>query len=233
MAHRTLLRVLDDLSSDELRAFAFYLPELPGQPTRIPRGKLDNADRVQLAELLLKYYPGRELEVAAKVLYEVPRRDLLKKYLLQGQEGAPTMDASPEKAPAAGSHTQGQPLPVSEKPREPTSRMASLAETTPAARRVSEKDLMKLARNLGKNWRAIGIEYLGVEASRLEQIEEENPGNAVMRNFYMLKSWKNGATGLLLFSTATDKLTWLPILICPQICLGLLISVKRWSFCGC
>ncbi|KAL8163995.1 UNVERIFIED_CONTAM: hypothetical protein K2H54_043267 [Gekko kuhli] len=187
MVRGTLLRILDELTDEELRTFVFFLQELPGQPDRIPRGKLENVSRVQLAELLLKYHPGMELNVTAQVLEEVPRRDLLRKYHLRGQEGAPRAEA----AAAAGSHGQEQKLPVSEETGETTSRMNDLVDTTPIQRRVSEKDLMKLAKNLGKNWRAIGIEYLGVAMSRIEQIEEENPSNAVMRNFYMLNVWKN------------------------------------------
>ncbi|XP_048346828.1 uncharacterized protein LOC125429607 isoform X2 [Sphaerodactylus townsendi] len=155
MAHRTLLSILEDLTDEDLRVFVFLLPEVPNQTCRIPRGKLDNVSRVQVADLLLQYCPAIELEVVARVLHDLPRRDLLKKYNLRAPAETPRMEA----AAAAGP--------------------------------VSEKDLMKLAKNLGKNWRAIGIEYLGVGLPRLEQIEEENPGNAVMRNFYMLKVWKN------------------------------------------
>lgn len=50
---------------------------------------------------------------------------------------------------------------------------------------------MKLARNMGRKWRQIGIEFLGVETTRLEQIEEENATNVVMRAFYMLLDWRN------------------------------------------
>ncbi|XP_060108721.1 uncharacterized protein LOC132581485 [Heteronotia binoei] len=187
MVRQTLLRLLEELTDEELRTFVFLAQGLPHQPCRIPRGKLENVSRVQLAELLLKYYPGVELNVAAQVLEGVPRRDLLKKYNLRGQEETPRAEA----APAAGTHLQEQQLHVSENSREATPSINSLAETAPVQGRISEKDLMKLAKNLGRNWRAIGIEYLEVPVSRLEQIEEENPGNAVMRNFYMLKVWKN------------------------------------------
>lgn len=50
---------------------------------------------------------------------------------------------------------------------------------------------MKLARKMGKNWKEIGILYLGMEISRLEQFEEEHPKNMVMQIFSMLWYWRN------------------------------------------
>ncbi|XP_077185219.1 uncharacterized protein LOC143833371 isoform X2 [Paroedura picta] len=164
MVHRRLLAILEELTDEDVRKFAFLVQGLDGL---IPRGKLEGASRVQLAELLVRYCPGEELAVAARVLDAVPRRDLLKKFRLGRHEGAPRAEA-------------GQ---------------------------VSDKALMKVAKILGKNWRAIGIEYLGVAISHLEQIEEENPGNAVMRNFYMLKAWMRnegkGATPAHLYDILT------------------------------
>uniref|UniRef100_A0A8C3RBL7 Death domain-containing protein n=2 Tax=Cyanoderma ruficeps TaxID=181631 RepID=A0A8C3RBL7_9PASS len=56
-------------------------------------------------------------------------------------------------------------------------------------RRLTEKDLMQVAKRLGKEWQEVGILHLGLEWSRLEQIQEENPGNAVLWNFEMLREW--------------------------------------------
>ncbi|XP_069087040.1 FAS-associated death domain protein-like isoform X2 [Pleurodeles waltl] len=56
---------------------------------------------------------------------------------------------------------------------------------------VTDQQLMRLARCLGKSWKQIGIEVLGIENIKLEQIEEDNQNNLVMKAFYMLKAWKN------------------------------------------
>ncbi|XP_077185218.1 ankyrin-3-like isoform X1 [Paroedura picta] len=197
MVHRRLLAILEELTDEDVRKFAFLVQGLDGL---IPRGKLEGASRVQLAELLVRYCPGEELAVAARVLDAVPRRDLLKKFRLGRHEGAPRAEA--------GSPLQEQEPSVREKTGEATSRTAEgLAGTAPIQRQVSDKALMKVAKILGKNWRAIGIEYLGVAISHLEQIEEENPGNAVMRNFYMLKAWMRnegkGATPAHLYDILT------------------------------
>lgn len=50
---------------------------------------------------------------------------------------------------------------------------------------------MKLARKMGKNWKEIGILFLGMEMSRLEQFEEEHSKNMVMQIFSMLSDWRN------------------------------------------
>uniref|UniRef100_A0A8C0VQU5 Death domain-containing protein n=1 Tax=Cyanistes caeruleus TaxID=156563 RepID=A0A8C0VQU5_CYACU len=46
-----------------------------------------------------------------------------------------------------------------------------------------------LAKRLGKEWQEVGILHLGLEQSRLEQIQEENPGNPILWNFEMLREW--------------------------------------------
>lgn len=60
-----------------------------------------------------------------------------------------------------------------------------------SSRQVSDQELMKVANQMGKRWKQIGIQYLGIKKSHLEQIEEENPGNVPMRAFYMLVGWRN------------------------------------------
>lgn len=66
-----------------------------------------------------------------------------------------------------------------------------LSYFTGQPRQVSDKELMTLAKNMGKNWKQIGIEFLGVKTTRLEQIEEENQNNTAMRAFYVLADWRN------------------------------------------
>ncbi|XP_053144877.1 FAS-associated death domain protein-like [Hemicordylus capensis] len=165
-----LLAILNDLADDELRTFAYHLSFI--QPSGIPRGRLSGATRVQLAELLMQHYPAKELEVTAEVLRKIPRNDLLRRCHLPlgemaraGEEPPPRMEV-PMQAAAAGQNA--------------------------GSMRVPESKLMTLAGNMGKKWKQIGIEFLGVTTTRLEQIEEENSTEA-MRAFYMLMEWKNNA----------------------------------------
>ncbi|XP_048346829.1 uncharacterized protein LOC125429607 isoform X3 [Sphaerodactylus townsendi] len=125
MAHRTLLSILEDLTDEDLRVFVFLLPEVPNQTCRIPRGKLDNVSRVQVADLLLQYCPAIELEVVARVLHDLPRRDLLKKYNLRAPAETPRMEA----AAAAVSGLQEQQLLISERTTEANAWTNNLPET--------------------------------------------------------------------------------------------------------
>ncbi|XP_066474466.1 uncharacterized protein [Tiliqua scincoides] len=160
-----LLKMLQDLPDDQLRIFCFHLGNLSGQPSSIPRGKLSGASPVQVAELLAQHYPGEELDVAADVLRKIPRLDLVERCRLPG-----------------GTRRTGG---------EPPGMNATSAATPWQPRQVSDQKLMILAKNMGKNWKQIGIEFLGAKMSRLEQIEEENQNQAVMRAFCMLVDWRN------------------------------------------
>ncbi|KAF4792058.1 hypothetical protein TURU_124651 [Turdus rufiventris] len=55
---------------------------------------------------------------------------------------------------------------------------------------LMEKNLMQVAQRLGKELQKVGILPLGLERSRLEPIQEENPGNPVLWNFEMLWEWR-------------------------------------------
>ncbi|XP_007421384.1 FAS-associated death domain protein-like [Python bivittatus] len=156
--HR-LLRILEELTMDELPKFAFYLP------ATIPRGKRDTVSRVDLAEVILQYYPVEALDVTAEVLNKMPRRDLVS--MLQGER--------------SGVGPWG----------ERTEEEREVAAAAAPPKLVTQQQLMRLASKVGKNWKMIGILFLGMENSRLEQIEEENPKNIVMQVFRMLYDWKN------------------------------------------
>ncbi|KAJ6654730.1 hypothetical protein lerEdw1_006593 [Lerista edwardsae] len=189
-AEEGLLRIMEELPEDQLRAFVFYLGNLSSLPSRIPRGKLSGATRVQVAELIAQHYPGQELDVTAEVLRKIPRMDLLKNCERTGGQ-PPAMNAAPQAATAT--------------PCEPHGRAGSLGQP----RQVSDKELMMLAKNMGKNWKQIAIEYLGMKMSRLEQIEEDNPNDVVMRAFYVLLDWRNHegerATAAQLYVTLNQK----------------------------
>ncbi|KAM6929368.1 uncharacterized protein PEZ65_008639 isoform 2-T3 [Lycodopsis pacificus] len=78
---------------------------------------------------------------------------------------------------------------------------------------VTEKQLMIVARTIGKSWREIGILALGVPSVKLEQIEEDNSGH-VLRVFAMLRSWRSSqrekATAAHLHSLLSQKDLALP-----------------------
>ncbi|XP_058026978.1 FAS-associated death domain protein-like [Ahaetulla prasina] len=154
-----LLGILEELPDKELKAFAFLLPDA------IPRGKRNADSRVDLAKVLLQYYPENALDVLAEVLNKIPRKDLVLQ--LQGE-------------PRRG----GSRYPRTEEEREKAAAAAP-------SKLVSQEQLMKLARKMGKNWKEIGILFLGMEMSRLEQFEEEHSKNMVMQIFSMLLDWRN------------------------------------------
>ncbi|KAJ7314127.1 hypothetical protein JRQ81_006065 [Phrynocephalus forsythii] len=90
-----LLDALDDLTEDELRRFKGKLREFPVQEgySNIPRGRLERADAVDLADLLLQYYTEAEApQVAAGVLKAVSCQRQAEQLLL----GASRNDACSE-----------------------------------------------------------------------------------------------------------------------------------------
>ncbi|MEQ2278860.1 hypothetical protein AMECASPLE_003558 [Ameca splendens] len=74
--------------------------------------------------------------------------------------------------------------------------------------RVTEKQLMTVARGLGHSWRRIGIQALDIPSVRIEQIEEETTIH-VDRVFAMLRYWRNQkrkeATAAYLHSLLSQK----------------------------
>ncbi|XP_062314095.1 FAS-associated death domain protein [Osmerus eperlanus] len=55
---------------------------------------------------------------------------------------------------------------------------------------VEEKQLMKLARNIGTSWKEIGRLALDIATVKLEQIEEDHPNSHRERVFAMLLCWR-------------------------------------------
>uniref|UniRef100_A0A674ES28 Zgc:174906 n=1 Tax=Salmo trutta TaxID=8032 RepID=A0A674ES28_SALTR len=54
---------------------------------------------------------------------------------------------------------------------------------------VVEKDLMRVAKNIGRSWRAIGTGALDIPSVKLDQILEDYPHSHVDRVFAMLRYW--------------------------------------------
>ncbi|KAI1892291.1 hypothetical protein AGOR_G00131830 [Albula goreensis] len=59
----------------------------------------------------------------------------------------------------------------------------------PGSKVVTEKQLMLVARGIGRHWKQLGRVALDIPTVKLEQIEEENPGTHVERVFAMLRMW--------------------------------------------
>ncbi|NWV05853.1 CRADD protein, partial [Ptilonorhynchus violaceus] len=170
----TLLEVYQALPEEQFQSLKFLLEG------RIPAGLLHLASRPDLCRILLQRFPGNSLRVTAEILRQLGRLDLIQRFQLPLEEQIPEEtsqepNGDPPEArgdPTPGCHPGGIPAP----PANP--------------RRLTEKDLMQIAQRLGKEWQEVGILHLGLERSRLEQIQEEIPGNAVLRNFEMLREWR-------------------------------------------
>lgn len=169
----TLLEVHQALPEDQFQSLKFLLEG------RVPAGLLLPASRPELCRILLQRFPGNSLRVTAGILRQLGRLDLIQRFQLPLEEQMPEETPwepngdTPEIRgdPTSGCRPGGIPVP----PVNP--------------RRLTEKDLMKVAQRLGKEWQEVGILHLGLERSRLEQIQEENPGNPVLWNFEMLREW--------------------------------------------
>ncbi|KAB5546598.1 hypothetical protein PHYPO_G00073910 [Pangasianodon hypophthalmus] len=57
------------------------------------------------------------------------------------------------------------------------------------SRTVTEKQLMKVARHIGTDWKEVGRVALEISSVKLEQIVEENPHSHRERVFSMLRLW--------------------------------------------
>ncbi|NXI84195.1 CRADD protein, partial [Rhipidura dahli] len=170
----TLLEVHQALPEEQFQSLKFLLER------RVPAGLLLSASRPDLCRILLQRFPGNSLRVTAGILRQLGRLDLIQRFQLPLEEQIPEQthwepngDTPTVRGdPTSGCHPGGIPAP----PMNP--------------RRLTEKDLMQVAQRLGKEWQEVGILHLGLERSRLEQIQEENPGNPVLWNFEMLREWR-------------------------------------------
>ncbi|KAM6394941.1 uncharacterized protein O9250_013399 [Rhynochetos jubatus] len=166
----TLLALQQALSEEQFQTLKYLLEG------RLPLGLLRPATRPELCSLLLQRFPGQALRLLADLLPQISRHDLVRLYRLPGAE---------EETPGGPGAPRGRGEGAAGRP-------ASSPPPAPSAcpRRLTEKDLIRVAQKLGKEWQEVGIGYLGLERSRLEQIREDNPGNAVMQSFEMLREWR-------------------------------------------
>ncbi|RMB94085.1 hypothetical protein DUI87_29444 [Hirundo rustica rustica] len=170
----TLLEVHQALPEEQFQQLKFLLEE------QVPAGLLSPASRPELCRILLQRFPGNSLRVTAGILRQLGRLDLIRRFQLPLEEQIP--EETPWEANGSTPKVREDPTPghgpggIPAAPRNP--------------RRLTEKDLMQVAQRLGREWQEVGILHLGLERSRLEQIQEENPGNPVLWNFEMLREWQ-------------------------------------------
>ncbi|XP_041332022.1 uncharacterized protein LOC121358157 [Pyrgilauda ruficollis] len=170
----TLLEVYQALPEEQFQSLKFLLEG------RIPSRPVLPASRPDLCRILLQRFPGDSLRVTAGILRQIGRLDLIQRFQLPLEEqiseetpGEPNGDTPRVRGdPTSGHHPGGIPAP-------PVN-----------SRRLTEKELMQVAQKLGKEWQEVGILHLGLERIRLEQIQEENPGNPILWNFEMLREWQ-------------------------------------------
>ncbi|NXK55567.1 CRADD protein, partial [Chauna torquata] len=168
-----LLGLQRALTEEQFQAFKYLLEE------RLPLSQLRPATRPDLCSLLLQHFPGRALHVAAAVLRQLPRPDLLQRYQLPGEDEALGVPDEAGGARGAGGDARG----------------AGGDSRAGQPRLLTERDLMQVARRLGREWQEVGIECLGLERSRLDQIREDNPHSAVLQIFEMLREWRKRQGG--------------------------------------
>ncbi|KAI6059213.1 Death domain-containing protein CRADD-like protein [Aix galericulata] len=188
-----LLGLQRALTEEEFEAFKFLLG---GQ---LPLSRLHPATRPELCALLLQHFPGRALPVAAAVLRQLGRRDLLRQYWLPEEDEAPGEAGGRAQgaggaggAPGAGDARGAGGAPDA-------GGVHDAGGTRDAGGRpprlLTERDLLLVAQKLGSEWQEVGIACLGLPQSRLEQIGEERPQRAVLRAFEMLREWRRRQQG--------------------------------------
>ncbi|KAJ7428725.1 hypothetical protein WISP_00904 [Willisornis vidua] len=178
-----LLSVVQELPEEQFQALKFLLE---GQ--LLPGGILPGASRPELCRLLLQRCPRRALPVLGANLRQLGRHDLCQRFQLPLEEPIPT-GVPNGAAPSATGNQQCPQTPGM--PKDPGGSAPGDAPNPGGnARLLTEKDLLQIAQRLGKEWQQVGILCLGLEQSRLEQIQEENPGQPVLWSFQMLREWQ-------------------------------------------
>ncbi|NXM63454.1 CRADD protein, partial [Illadopsis cleaveri] len=163
----TLLEVHQALPEEQFQSLKFLLEG------KVPAALPLPASRPELCRILLQRFPGNSLCVTAGILRQLGRLDLIQRFQL------PLEEQIPEETPceANGDTTSGH-------------HPGGIPAAPMNNQSLTEKDLMQVAQRLGKEWQEVGILHLGLEWSRLEQIQKENPGNPVLWNFKMLREWQ-------------------------------------------
>ncbi|XP_053169245.1 caspase recruitment domain-containing protein 8-like isoform X2 [Hemicordylus capensis] len=74
--------------------------------------------------------------------------------------------------------------------------------------KLTDQQLMSLAKKMGKNWKIIGIQHLGLSFVEIEQIEAKKEEDVNMYKFHMLQIWRdskqNDGTAQSLYDCLND-----------------------------
>ncbi|KAM6993999.1 uncharacterized protein RBU47_014219 isoform 1-T4 [Passerculus sandwichensis] len=170
----TLLEVHQALSEEQFQNLKYLLE------SKIPAGLVLQASRPELCRILLERFPGNSLREIARILQQIGRPDLIQRFQLPSEEQIPEenpREPNRDTPNGTGDPTSGQHPGVIPAP-----------SVNPQI--LTDKDLMTVAKKLGKEWQEVGILHLGLEQSRLDQIQEEYPNNFIMRSFEMLRDWQ-------------------------------------------
>ncbi|XP_037230599.1 uncharacterized protein LOC119141995 [Falco rusticolus] len=176
---RTLLALQQALTEEQFQTFKYLLEE------RLPLGLLRPATRPDLCSILLQRFPGQALHLAADLLRQISRHDLIQLHQLPGAEDETPGQAGGHNAAPSAAGCRPVSLPVAA-----SSLVATSSPVAARPRRLTEKDLIQIAQKLGREWQEVGIGCLGLERSLLDQIQEDNPRSAVMQSFHMLREWR-------------------------------------------
>lgn len=187
-----LLAVLEELKENDRFKFIFYLKSLKERPPGI---RTENLDVISLTEHLIEFYSEyKAWEVTKWVLRKIPRNDLLK-YFSSEEERVDT-SMPPMKHDIQEIYQDKTKSEIymenARKKRLPRNAYAKHSKTKHKSKRslVTEKQLMILAGNIGKEWKNIGIQFLGLANCEIEQFDEGN-NDFKMKVFYMLHKWKH------------------------------------------
>ncbi|XP_078392071.1 uncharacterized protein LOC144674724 isoform X1 [Cetorhinus maximus] len=198
-----LLQVLDELSESDFHRFKFYLQDSTGFKP-IAGGVLEGKSRVEMAFLLQKHYAQEARDISRKILLEIPRRDLVQDMFgeggasgAEGRAEAQRKRETPESRESSG--TVSDPL---------ENEVLPLKKNKVEPKLLTDKELMTLAKNMGHNWKQIGIQFLDLQSYEIDQCEVQHR-TVVLQSFEMFKCWRNrekeGATALKLHSILANK----------------------------
>lgn len=77
--NKCMVDALNDLVKDEVGHLKYILNTITIKGETIPKGKLENADAVKIAQVLNDYHPRDSMEVLIEALDKIPKKDLVLK----------------------------------------------------------------------------------------------------------------------------------------------------------
>ncbi|XP_072927190.1 THO complex subunit 1 [Hemitrygon akajei] len=181
---RLILKVLDELTEENLNRFTFYLRESDKRKP-IPSSQLEDKKREKIVQLLLNHYGEKAVDITRDIIHEIPRRDLEWMFADGGERnGSIERTQERKRERPEGQNSAGTVSDPSES-ENPIPKKNKLE-----AKPVIEKQLMRLASKLGRNWKRIGIEFLDLKECDIDHCVSDEQ-DVVMQRFKMLVLWKN------------------------------------------